>query len=172
MTTATRTDKKAVENEPVFTWSKDIYQVSTDRSLLDIDVIHQFLTQSHWAKGIDKARVRQSINNSLCFGLYRKTRQIGFTRVITDFATFGYLCDVFIMPAYRGAGLGRWLMGCCLDHPLMSELRRIMLVTTYAPWLYEKMGYEPINKRNFVWSISRADIYLETEPEGNTPRVR
>lgn len=68
------------------------------------------------------------------------------------------------MPEYRGAGLGRWLMSRWLEQPLMSASRRIMLLATYAPWLYEKMGYEQINKRNVVWSISGADIYLESGP--------
>src|SRR5476651_580396 len=134
-----------VNHEPLFKWSKGIYTVNTDKSLLDVDFIHQFLSHSHWATGIDKETVVSSIEHSLCFALYRQRRQIGFSRVVTDFATFAYICDVFVVPEYQGVGLGRWLITCCLEYPLMDRLRRIMLVTTRAPWLYQKTGFQPLN---------------------------
>ncbi|MBH2708417.1 GNAT family N-acetyltransferase [Serratia marcescens] len=140
-------------------WRRADYLVSTEPSLLDIDAIHAFLTRSSWAEGIDKETVRQSLSHSLCFGLYHGTRQIGFARLVTDYATFGYLCDVYVLEAHQKGGLGLWLAECCQAHPLMATLRRIMLVTSTAPWLYEKVGYSAINCPNFVWQIARPDIY-------------
>ncbi|WP_047683375.1 MULTISPECIES: GNAT family N-acetyltransferase [Xenorhabdus] len=140
-------------------WEKENYRVSTDKSLLDITTIHQFLTHSHWAKGIDLETVRCSIENSLAFGLYDKNVQIGFARFVTDFSTFGYLCDVYILEEYQKQQLGSWLMTCCQSHPIIQRLRRIMLVTSSAHWLYEKFGYSPVNRENFVWQIFRPDVY-------------
>ncbi|KMJ46469.1 histone acetyltransferase [Xenorhabdus khoisanae] len=136
-----------------------VSQVSTDKSLLDITAIHQFLTRSRWAEGIDLETVRTAIENSLTFGLYKDKTQIGFARLVTDFATFGYLCDVYVLEEYQKQQLGRWLMTCCQSHPLIQRLRRIMLVTSTAPWLYEKFGYSPVNRENGVWQIVRPDIY-------------
>jgi predicted N-acetyltransferase YhbS len=78
---------------------------------------------------------------------------------VTDYATFGYLCDVFVTPEFERQGLARWLMECSLEHPVLQRLRRIMLVTNSAPWLYQKVGYQPINEENFAWHIVRPDIY-------------
>lgn len=91
--------------------------------------------------------------------MYHGTRQIGFARLVTDYATFGYLCDVYVLEAHQKGGLGLWLAECCQAHPLMATLRRIMLVTSTAPWLYEKVGYSAINCPDFVWQIARPDIY-------------
>ena len=148
-----------VKNEPLFKWSKGVYTVSTDKSLLDINFIHLFLSHTHWDQGINKETVINAIEHSLCFALYRQRRQIGFSRVVTDFATFAYICDVFVVPEYQGVGLGRWMITCCLEYPLMDRLRRIMLVTTRAPWLYQKTGFQPLNQANVVWGITRPDIY-------------
>ncbi|MFS2224398.1 GNAT family N-acetyltransferase [Pantoea sp. B65] len=139
---------------------KDRFCVSSDNQLLDIDAIHRYLNRSSWAAGIDIDTVRLSIAHSLNFGLYHAAEQIGFARVVTDFATFGYLCDVYVLEEYQQQGLGRWLMECCHSHPLLSEkLRRIMLVTSTAPWLYEKIGYCAANQPDFVWQMVRPDIY-------------
>ncbi|WP_086112216.1 GNAT family N-acetyltransferase [Xenorhabdus beddingii] len=144
--------------EKHFHWQKENYRVSTDKSLLDITAIHQFLTRSHWAEGIDLETVTTSIENSLTFGLYKEKIQIGFARLVTDFATFGYLCDVYVLEEYQKKQLGSWLMICCQSHPIMQKLRRIMLVTSTAPWLYEKSGYSPVNRENFVWQIVRPNL--------------
>ncbi|MQL47743.1 GNAT family N-acetyltransferase [Photorhabdus khanii] len=149
--------------EKLHCWEKDEYIISTDKKRLNITTIQQFLTKSIWAEGIDKETIRLSIENSLNFGLYKNIQQIGFARVITDFITFGYLIDVFILEDYRGLGLGRWLMECCLEHPQIAQLRDIMLVTSMAPWLYEKLGYSPVNKENFLWQLSRPDIYKRSK---------
>ncbi|MBD2814189.1 GNAT family N-acetyltransferase [Xenorhabdus sp. Flor] len=140
-------------------WKKENYRVSTDKSLLDITAIHQFLTFSHWAKGIDLETVRCSIENSLTFGLFDEKVQIGFARFVTDFSTFGYLCDVYVLEEYQKQQLGSWLMTCCQSHPIIQRLRRVMLVTSSAHSLYEKFGYSPVNRENFVWQIFRPDVY-------------
>ena len=103
--------------------------VSTDRKKLDVQAVHQYLTRSTWAKGIDIDTVSASIENSLNFGVYQNESQIGFARLITDYATFAYLCDVYILEKYQGEGLGRWLMECIHNHPVFEKLRRIMLLS-------------------------------------------
>ncbi|WP_038902433.1 GNAT family N-acetyltransferase [Dickeya dadantii] len=140
-------------------WEKKDYQVSTDPQRLELDIIHGYLTTSSWAEGIDRETVALSVANSLCFGLYHQARQIGFARMVTDFATFGYLCDVFVLPAHQGAGLGRFLVECTVNHPRLQRLRRQLLLTSTAPWLYQKVGYEPVNRQDYAWTFVRKDIY-------------
>jgi GNAT superfamily N-acetyltransferase len=142
-------------------WYKNDDLVSTDKEKLDVQAIHQYLTRSTWAKGIDLDTVSASIENSLNFGVYRNELQIGFARLITDYATFAYLCDVYVLEEYQGDGLGRWVMECIHDHPLFEQFRRIVLFTTTAPWLYEKFGYQPVNQENYTWTITRPDIYTK-----------
>ncbi|MGP2471187.1 GNAT family N-acetyltransferase [Yersinia sp. 2540 StPb PI] len=142
-------------------WYKENYLISTDPSLLDIDAIHHALFRSTWAQGIDRETVKLSVNNSLCFGLYAQEIQIGFARLVTDYATFAYLCDVYIIDGYQQSGLGLWLIECVNAHPLIPRLRRIMLVTDTAAWLYPKVGYVAVNRPDFVWQIVKPDIYLQ-----------
>ena len=145
----------------IYEWRKNSYLVSTDREKLDVKAIHRYLTRSTWAKGINLDTVATSIENSLNFGIYHHDTQKGFARLITDFATFAYLCDVYVLEEYQGEGLGRWMMECLHNHPLFEQLRRIMLFTTTAPWLYEKFGYQPVNQENYAWTITRPDIYTK-----------
>src|SRR3989304_1009900 len=98
-------------------YTKNGYTISTDPGLLDLETIHSFLKNSYWAKNIQVEKVRKSIANSFCFGVYREAKQIGFARVITDFATTGYIADVFILEPYRGQGLSKWLMQGIMEHP-------------------------------------------------------
>lgn len=144
-------------------WRENNYLVSTNSEKLDVPAVHQYLTRSTWAQGISLETVTASIENSLNFGLYHDGSQIGFARLITDYATFAYLCDVYVLEEYQGEGLGRWLMECVHAHPVFEKLRRIMLFTTTAPWLYEKLGYEPVNRENYAWTITRPDIYTRGE---------
>lgn len=109
---------------------------SNDKNLLDIDVIHEFLTNCYWAKGISKEVVKRSIDNSECFGVYHGTKQVGFARVISDKATIGYLGDVFVIEQYRGRGLSKWLMECVMKYPEFSGFRRWILLTRDAHELY------------------------------------
>ena len=132
--------------------SKDDYLISTDPSLLEVDVIYNYLSgESYWAKNIPRDVVEKSIANSLCFGLYHHNRQIGFARLITDKATFAYLADVFIISEYRGKGLSKWLIQVIHAHPELQGLRRWVLGTQDAHGLYEQFGWtifdEDIRKR-------------------------
>lgn len=144
-------------------WRMHDYLVSTDNEKLDIEAVHHYLTRSTWAKGIDLETVRVSIANSLNFGVYHHETQIGFARLVTDHATFAYLCDVYLLEEHQGEGLGRWLMESIHRHTVFEKLRTIVLFTTTAPWLYEKFGYQPVNRQNYTWSISRPDIYTSKQ---------
>jgi GNAT superfamily N-acetyltransferase len=118
------------------------FQISTDRSELDVPLIYRFLSeQSTWAVGISRALVERAIDNSLCFGGYVDGRQVAFARVVTDYATFGNLVDVFVIPEFRGRGYGLALMKAVMDHPSLKSLRRFMLATGDAHGLYEKFGF-------------------------------
>jgi GNAT superfamily N-acetyltransferase len=127
-------------------WKKEQYTISTDKTRLDLNIIHHFLyTSAHWAVGRPMSVVRKSIENSLCFGLYKDDGQIGFARLVTDFAVAGWICDMFVMPAHRGRGLGRWLLECMMEHPEIKDLRRILLNARDARELYTKYaGFRPL----------------------------
>lgn len=116
-------------------------EISTDREKLDVDYIHAFLADSYWAAGIARDTVWRSIENSLCFGVYRGREQVGFARAITDFTTFAYLADVFIDENERGKGLGRLLIETIVSHEELSGLRRWHLLTSDAQDLYRKFGF-------------------------------
>ncbi|MGB4776062.1 MAG: GNAT family N-acetyltransferase, partial [Daejeonella sp.] len=119
--------------------------ISTDKSKLDISIIHNFLsTESYWAKNIPLEIVEKSIQNSLCFGVYHYSKQIGFARLITDYATFAYLADVFILPDYRRKGLSKLLMEEIKFHPDLQNLRRWLLGTADAHTLYQQFGFTPL----------------------------
>lgn len=119
-------------------------RIDTDRSRLDIALIHEFLTRSYWAKGIPADVVRKSIENSLCFGAYDGDRMVGFARIITDFATFAYLADVFVIESHRGRGVSVRLMEAIIAHADLQGLRRWTLATRDAHGLYEKFGFRPL----------------------------
>ena len=127
-------------------WKRDAFTVSTDKARLDRGVIHEFLRGSYWAKGIPREVVDRSIENSLCFGLYDGDALIGFTRVISDNATFGYLADVFVLESHRGRGLATWFMKVVMAHPDLRGIRRWMLVTADAHGLYRKVGFTAASK--------------------------
>jgi GNAT superfamily N-acetyltransferase len=112
-------------------------------------VIHTYLKDSYWARGIPRVLVERSLQNSLNFGVYRGEELVGFARVVTDLATFAYLADVFVLEAYRGRGLSKWLMECIVGHPDVKDLRRWHLVTRDAQGLYAKFGFaEPAPGRH------------------------
>lgn len=121
------------------------YTISTDKAKLNIELIHQFLSkEAYWCPNIPITIVQQSIENSLCFGVYWGDQQVGFARVVTDQATFGYLADVFILPEHRGKGLSKQLVAFIMAYPALQGLRRMMLVTRDAHGLYEQFGFQPI----------------------------
>ena len=122
-------------------WREDGFIVSTDPDRLDLDVLHGFLTSSYWSKGITREQVDRSIRNSLCFGLYEEARQIGFARVVTDRAVFGFLADVFVLEPRRGRGLGKFLMRCVMAHPDLRTISKFRLATRDAQGLYRQFGF-------------------------------
>jgi GNAT superfamily N-acetyltransferase len=122
-------------------WRRGEYFISTDKSKLDLAVVHGFLTTSYWAAGISLDIMKKSIEHSLSFGVYWGKQQVGFARVITDYATFAYIGDVFILEEFRGRGLSKWLMEVIADHPELQGLRRWLLLTRDAQGLYEKTGF-------------------------------
>jgi len=138
---------KVIMNDDAFL--KKGFLVSTDNSMLDINMIHHFLGQlSYWGKNISLQTVKTSIKNSLCFGVYQQQKQVGFARVITDFATFAYLCDVFILPDYRKKGLSKWLIQNIRNHPNLQKLRRLVLATADAHGLYEQFGFSRMKNQD------------------------
>ena len=137
------------------------YEVSTDRSRLDVALIHEFLHSSYWAKGISREIVERSIDNSLCFGAVLGDGQVGFARVISDFATFAYVADVFVLPEHRARGVAKLLMRTIFEHPDLQSLRRLLLITRDAHGLYAQCGFEPLpNPENFM-TVHRPDVYRE-----------
>jgi GNAT superfamily N-acetyltransferase len=117
------------------------YTISTDPDRLDLDRICAFLAQAYWAQGRTRAAIERSLRHSLCFGLYRDGMQVGLARVISDYATYAYLCDVFLVEAERGHGLGKWLIETVVNHPDLLGLRRFMLATRDAHGLYQHYGF-------------------------------
>lgn len=124
---------------------KDQFSISTDKSKLDVDSIHEFLsTKAYWCLNIPKEKVQIAIENSLCFGVYDAGKQVGFARVITDFSTIAYLGDVYVLEEYRGKGLSKWLMETIMNHEDLQGLRRWILLTGDAHELYRQYGWTNI----------------------------
>jgi GNAT superfamily N-acetyltransferase len=123
------------------------YLISTDPARLDVTAIHAYLTRSYWCPGIPRDVVERSVRHSLCFGLYHGAAQVGLARVITDQATYAYLCDVYILEEHRGHGLGKWLIETVLSHPSLQGLRRFMLATRDAHGLYQQFGFREVVER-------------------------
>ena len=138
---------------------RDGFTVSTDPARLDLDAIHSSLATSYWAEGIPREILERALRGSLCFGLYEGERQVGLARVITDAATFAYLCDVYVLPEMRGRGLGKWLIECVMEHPDLQGLRRFSLVTRDAHELYRPFGFTEIQSPERHMEIARPGIY-------------
>jgi len=146
-------------------WRRGEWLVSDDRARLDLAAVHAFISGTYWAAGIPAATLEKAIGHSLCFGLYRDARQGGFARVVTDRATFGYLCDVFVSPEHRGAGLGEWLVQCVLEHPDLAGLRRLCLMTRDAHALYRRFGFRAMPDAGRYLEIHRPDVYARARGE-------
>lgn len=143
------------------------WSISTDPRKLDVDAVHAYLSRSYWAENIPRELVAKSIAGSLCFGLYdgeHDDRQVGFARVITDRATFAYLCDVYVLEEHRGKGLGKWLMAAVTSHPDLQGLRRWSLVTRDAHGLYEPFGFTPLASPERYMEIARPGLYRREPP--------
>lgn len=137
--------------------------ISNDQARLQIDVIHRFLSsQSTWAIGIPREVVERSIVNSLCFGGYENNQQIAFARVVSDYASFAYLMDVFVLPEHRGRGLSLQLMRAVIAHPQLQGLRRFMLASSNARGLYQHFGFRQLANPDIMMEINVTDIYTKT----------
>jgi GNAT superfamily N-acetyltransferase len=137
------------------------YFLSTDRSLLDVELIHKFLSeQSYWAPRIPREIVERSLANSFCFGLFHESQQVGFARFVTDRATFAWLGDVFVIDAHRGQGLGKWMVETLLTHPDLQGLRRILLGTRDAHGLYAQYGFTPLADPSRFLEIHRPNLFV------------
>lgn len=123
---------------------RDRYTISTDPDRQDVDAIAEMLLRSYWAAKRSRASLERALQNSLVFGLFFDTRQVGLARVVTDYGVFAYLCDVFIHEAHRGRGLGKWLLECVHAHPDLQGLRRWLLATRDAHGLYGSFGWTPL----------------------------
>ncbi|MEM9003152.1 MAG: GNAT family N-acetyltransferase [Cyanobacteria bacterium P01_F01_bin.86] len=141
-------------------WEKGAFIITDRREALDDEMIYRFLSErSYWSQGIPKAIVVKALDNSLCFGVFQEKTQVGFGRIVTDRATFGYLSDVFILESYRGLGLGKWLVECMMSHPELGNLRRWMLATGDAHRLYQQYGFRPLGKPDMLMEKLVPDIY-------------
>lgn len=152
-----------MHTSPIYELRKNSFTISTDAARLDIRFVHSFLsTQSTWAKGIPFETAERSIRYSLCFGVYDGQTQVGFARIISDFATIAYLGDVFIIPSHRGMGLSKWLMEAILSHPHLQGMRRWILVTADAHGLYEQYGFKKLANPGGYMELHDPAVYSKT----------
>ena len=143
--------------------ARGAYSITTDPRRLDIAAIHGFLSRSFWAEGISKELVVKAVSNSLCFGLFENTDQVGFARVVPDRATFAYLCDVYVLESHRGLGLGKWLIETVMAHPDLQGLRRFQLVTRDAHGLYARHGFAAPQHPERQMEIFHHGMYMKRE---------
>jgi GNAT superfamily N-acetyltransferase len=140
--------------------TRDGYTLSTDPAKLDVAAMHAYLSRSYWSPGIPLEIVAAAAKNSLCFGLYdAQGKQVGLTRVVTDHATFAYLCDVYVLEEHRGKGLGKWMVETACAHPALTRARRIMLGTRDAHELYRRHGFAAPPNDGVLMQILRPDMY-------------
>ena len=140
-------------------WQRGDYEVSTDPERIDIESVHRFLSdEAYWSPGVPEGVVRRAIAGSIVFGLYHGSEQVGLARVVSDRATFAWLCDVYVLKEHRGHGLGKWLMECVRAHPDLQGLRRWLLATRDAHGLYKQFGFEPVDPERFM-EIRDPDVY-------------
>lgn len=150
-------------------WRRGEYLISTDRSRLDLEMIHQYLTRSYWAEAIPFDIVERSVEHSLPFGLYKAMRQIGFARVISDYATYAYLADVFVLEEFQRQGHGKWLIQSILSHPSLQGLRRWSLITKDAHDLYRTVGFTALKRPEMHMEMVSPYIYKKV---GDPPDER
>ena len=148
----------------VESWERGDYLISTDRSRLDVELIHDFLSRtSYWASGRTLDVVRRSIENSLAFGIYKENDQVGFARIVTDYATFAWVADVFVLTEHRSRGLSKWLIEVMLSHSQLQGFRRWVLATKDAHSLYERFGFIPLHRPE-RW-LERPDPSMRESPD-------
>lgn len=139
----------------------DGYDISADAHRLDLDAIHAYLTRSYWAARIPRATVELAARNSVCIGAYETATgvQVGFARVVTDHATFAYVCDVYVLEGHRGRGISKAMMRSIMAHPAIGGARRVMLATRDAHDLYSRFGFRVAPSDSSLMQIVRPDIY-------------
>ncbi len=138
------------------------FELSSDPVRLDRALIHRFLCeQAYWSTGVPREVVDRAIDHSLCFGVYRRGAQVAFARTVTDRATFAYLADVFVLPEWRGDGLGPWMVGVALRHPDLQGLRRFLLATKDAHGLYARFGFAPLAHPARFLERFDPDVYVQ-----------
>ena len=127
---------------------------------MDIAAIHDFLSkESYWAIGIPLETVETSLKNSFCVGVFDDKIQIGFARFITDYATFAYLADVYVLKEYRGKGLSKMLIKYIMDLEWTKGLRRMLLATLDAHSLYKRFGFQSPENPEWLMEIKRNNLY-------------
>ena len=145
-------------------WQRGEYIISTDNERLDLAIIHNFISnQSYWGRGRRVKTVQRSLDHSLNFGIFKNDQQVGFARVVTDFATFAWVADLFILEEHRGQGLAKWLMKSILSHPELQGFRRWVLATKDAHELYRKFGFQEL-RRPERW-LERPDPQMQEAPD-------
>ena len=152
-------------------WQRGEYEIDTDPARIDLDVTHRFLTaDAYWSPGVPRDIVERSIANSMNFGVYKLGgsghAQAGFTRVVSDKATYAWICDVFVLPEHRGHGLGKWLMEVVMAHPELQGLRRWMLATRDAHGLYRQYGFTALNDATKYMEVWDPEVYLRAKANG------
>jgi GNAT superfamily N-acetyltransferase len=151
---------RILDSEALMEYRRGELLISTDRERLDLNMIHGFLTNCYWAKGIPREVVARSIEHALCFGIYDgEGAQVGFARVISDFATIAYVGDVFVLDTHRGRGLGKWLMQCITEHPALQSLRRWILTTRDAHGLYSQFGFTSVKAPERFMERHQPNVY-------------
>lgn len=133
--------------------------ITTDRSKMDIDLIYNFLTNAYWSTGKPKWVVKKSIKNSLCFGVFYKNQQVGFARVITDYVTFAYIADLFILEEFRGKGISKLLIKHILEYKKLIKMKKWILATKDAHALYEKFGFEVVKDSKKYMELISENAY-------------
>ena len=136
-------------------YEKEKYTISTDPDSTDIEAVHMMLSKSYWAQTRPREIIEISIKNSLCFNLFDGTKQIGFARVVTDYAVFAYLCDIYIDENYRKSGLGKWMLQCILSSSALKNVKRILLATKDAHEFYKKFGFTALEDPNKYMVLSK-----------------
>lgn len=137
------------------------FRLTSDPGAMDPDAVHAYLSRSYWARDIPKALVERSMRGSLCFGIFHADRQVAFARVVTDRATFAWLCDVYVLEEVRGRGFGKWLMEAVVAHPDLQGLRRFVLGTRDAHGLYARFGFKPLARPDIFLEINHPDLYVK-----------
>ena len=162
---------RTLNSEALMEYRRGEFLISTSRERLSLDVVYGFLTNCYWAKGIPREVVARSIEHSLCFGIYDESpglakeaghgepTQVGFARVVSDFATVAYLGDVFVLESHRGQGLSKWLMECVMKHPALQNLRRWILLTRDAHGLYSQFSFTPLQAPERYMEFHRPNVY-------------